>query len=87
MSNCSEVIRVDDLTLRVVSSDSGLRAIEFEPFRPLPGAQPAGPSGTHPIIAETARQLRAYFAGQIRQFDLPLDMRGTQFQLLSLIHI
>ncbi len=81
MLDCSEFIRVDDLTLRLVSSDSGLRAIEFGPWPPLPDGQPVSPSGTHPIIAETARQLRAYFAGQIRQFNLPLDLRGTQFQL------
>ena len=37
--------------------------------------------GKHAIAAEAERQLRAYFAGQLRRFDLPLDMRGTDFQL------
>ena len=26
-------------------------------------------------------QFRAYFAGELREFDLPLDLRGTPFQL------
>ena len=30
--------------------------------------------------AACARQLEEYFAGQRRQFDLPLDLRGTDFQ-------
>jgi methylated-DNA-[protein]-cysteine S-methyltransferase len=29
---------------------------------------------------ETRRQLDAYFAGELRDFDLPLDMAGTAFQ-------
>jgi O-6-methylguanine DNA methyltransferase len=30
--------------------------------------------------APYARQLEEYFAGRRRQFDLPLDLRGTEFQ-------
>lgn len=29
---------------------------------------------------EAAAQLQAYFAGELTDFDLPLDMRGTEFQ-------
>ena len=34
----------------------------------------------HPVLAETARQLTEYFAGERQSFDLPLDFRGTDFQ-------
>ena len=34
----------------------------------------------HPILLETQKQLREYFAGTRQQFDLPLDFEGTVFQ-------
>ena len=34
-----------------------------------------------PLLTETVRQLREYFDGSRREFDLPLHMIGTAFQL------
>lgn len=69
----------DSLMLRISASPAGLRAIYFDP---QPGGEPAsGPATTHPVLAETVSQLRAYFAGRLRDFDLPLDLAGTAFQL------
>ena len=34
----------------------------------------------HPLLRETARQLREYFAGKRRQFEIELEFRGTEFQ-------
>jgi methylated-DNA-[protein]-cysteine S-methyltransferase len=77
MLDCTEATVVDGLTLRLVANDSGLRSIEFEPWRRSQGCR----SGTHPVAAEAVRQLQAYFSGKLRRFDLPLDMQGTEFQL------
>jgi methylated-DNA-[protein]-cysteine S-methyltransferase len=77
MLDCSEAAIADGLTVRLVAGDAGLRAIEFDLSRPVEGAR----CGIHPVAAETVRQLRAYFAGKLRRFDLPLDMVGTDFQL------
>jgi len=33
------------------------------------------------LLAETRRQLNEYFDGKRRAFDVPLDLRGTPFQL------
>lgn len=33
-----------------------------------------------PLLAETRSQIEAYFSGRLRDFDLPLDLRGTDFQ-------
>ena len=50
---------------------------------------PSGPDGLEPgpgwietsaPFAEAVRQLEAYFAGTLRQFDLPLAPEGTPFQ-------
>lgn len=35
---------------------------------------------TSPLLEETARQLDAYFAGSLKEFDLPLKPRGDEFQ-------
>lgn len=70
---------VGELTL--VASDKGLVAILWEdddPARVRIGQRIEAPD--HPILAEASRQLAAYFAGERRSFDLPLDFRGTDFQ-------
>lgn len=35
---------------------------------------------SHPTLVETERQLREYFAGTRKQFNLELDFAGTEFQ-------
>lgn len=36
----------------------------------------------HPVLKEARGQLGAYFAGELRDFRLPLDMAGTEFQTM-----
>ncbi len=36
--------------------------------------------GDHPHFVELNRQLKAYFSGELREFDLPLQLTATQFQ-------
>ena len=40
-----------------------------------------GQEGPTPLLEEAARQLAEYFAGQRREFSLPLAPHGTPFQL------
>jgi methylated-DNA-[protein]-cysteine S-methyltransferase len=65
-----------DVRLRLTAGDAGIRAIEFPPF----AESAAPPGGANPLLAEAVRQLQAYFKGQLRQFELPLDLAGTDFQ-------
>jgi methylated-DNA-[protein]-cysteine S-methyltransferase len=71
-----ELILDNDLRLRLAASPAGIRTIEFPPLRQVDGESYAG----HPLLDELARQLKAYFAGALRRFDLPLDLQGTEFQ-------
>lgn len=67
--------------LLLAASDAGLHAIDFPTSRhpARPGAD--WQAAPHPLLDEAGRQLAEYFAGQRRQFDLPLAPRGTAFQL------
>ena len=70
---------VGELTL--VAGDQGLVAIlwpDDDPGRVRLDRRAERPD--HPVLVETARQLRAYFAGELERFDVPLDFRGTDFQ-------
>lgn len=42
---------------------------------------PAGTAGRGGVLARAAAQLAEYFAGERRDFDLPLSPSGTEFQL------
>lgn len=66
--------------LFLAASDAGLHLIEFAEPRHPAARDPDWVDGPHPVLAETARQLRAYFAGECRTFDLPLAPQGTPFQ-------
>jgi methylated-DNA-[protein]-cysteine S-methyltransferase len=76
MPEWTQIKVVDGVDLRLVASASGIRAIEFDP-QPAPDGQR---NDGNPLLTEAARQLRAYFAGALREFELPLDIEGTDFQ-------
>lgn len=74
----------ESLTLRISASPAGLRAIHFtagDPAGAPPDPPATPPNPGHPLLGEALSQLRAYFAGHLRDFHLPLDMAGTDFQL------
>ncbi len=64
--------------LTLVASPTGLREIRFadEAVEALE-AEP----GDSAILTRAASQLAEYFAGDRREFDLPLEPQGTPFQL------
>ena len=76
MLDWTEVRVVDDIRLRLVASNLGIRAVEFTPSGPVAGE----PNESNELLAEAANQLRAYFASKLRVFHLPLDLQGTDFQ-------
>lgn len=68
--------------LRIIERDGAISAIEFTPFRvPVDGRPLGARDDDHPVLAEAVRQLRAYFARELTDFDLPLAPVGSDFQL------
>ncbi|GAB2621945.1 methylated-DNA--[protein]-cysteine S-methyltransferase [Nocardioides ginkgobilobae] len=67
-------------SLRLVERGGSLTAIEFEPHRDGDGRPRGVRQDDHPVLVEAARQLAAYFAGDLTDFDLPLAPEGSDFQ-------
>ncbi len=67
--------------LRLVEQAGSLTAIEFSPFRPDTGRPIGARDDAHPVLARAAEQLTAYFARELKEFDLPLAPAGSTFQL------
>ena len=61
----------------LAANDQGLRQIDFA--KPTTKPQPDWREDRAPL-RETIRQLKAYFAGDLEDFDLPLAPMGTPFQ-------
>src|SRR5262245_33439618 len=59
--------------LGLVASHTALRAVLFDGSRIWPERASA-------VLAEAARQLAAYFSGDLVTFDLPFELLGTEFQ-------
>jgi methylated-DNA-[protein]-cysteine S-methyltransferase len=66
--------------LRIVERDGKITQIEFSPFRDHDG-RPRGARGDdRAVLMEAVAQLRAYFARELKEFDLPLAPVGSSFQ-------
>ncbi len=67
-----------EFPIYIGAGEGGLRRLNI-------GEPLAGPDWVRddrdPLVRETARQLEEYFQGKRRQFDLPLELEGTPFQM------
>jgi methylated-DNA-[protein]-cysteine S-methyltransferase len=58
--------------LGLIASETALEAVLFDGAR-------IRSEGTSPVLDHAARQLDAYFAGELIEFDLPLELHGSDF--------
>jgi AraC family transcriptional regulator, regulatory protein of adaptative response / methylated-DNA-[protein]-cysteine methyltransferase len=74
-----------------IAGDNGLELLEFVDRRALEAElrelrrtiDKAIVPGDHPILRRTNDQMREYFAGTRRDFDIPLSTHGSDFQLAA----
>jgi len=80
-SLCRAAIDTPVGSLTLLAGDAGLAAVLWE--NDDPDRVPLGRllrNASHPVIEAASAQLREYFNGRRRSFDLPLDPAGTPFQ-------
>ena len=63
-------------TLTLEASEQGLTNIRF----PNRAQSVAGKMTSNSVLSLAKRELKAYFAGQLKEFSVPLDWHGTAFQ-------
>lgn len=67
--------------LRLVASEAGLAGVYFSEHKHLQLDSAWQADSNDALLKDATQQLDAYFAGQLRDFDLPLDFtQGTPFQ-------
>lgn len=68
--------------LRLVATDQGLSRLLFDQQTVEDMDSDGDPvdADNHPVLAAATVQLEEYFAGKRQEFDIPLDLEGTEFQ-------
>jgi methylated-DNA-[protein]-cysteine S-methyltransferase len=67
--------------LRIIVREAAVVAIEFSPFRGFSDGRPIGElADDDPLLQRAVEQLTAYFARDLKEFDLPLAPQGSEFQ-------
>ncbi|WP_261719857.1 methylated-DNA--[protein]-cysteine S-methyltransferase [Streptomyces sp. FZ201] len=66
--------------LTLVADDGVLSGLYMTGQRHRPPEESFGPRDDHPAFAAAEEQLKAYFAGELKEFTLELRLKGTPFQ-------
>jgi methylated-DNA-[protein]-cysteine S-methyltransferase len=68
--------------LTLIATDKGLRAVRWpaEMANRVPLPDEITDQSDHPMLRDTRNQLLEYLGGERKSFDLPFDLRGTEFQ-------
>jgi methylated-DNA-[protein]-cysteine S-methyltransferase len=79
MQVCHTTVESPIGRLLLLADEEGLVGVYMENHKG--GPRPAGPRATdHDELEQAGQQVREYFAGRRREFDLPLSLRGTDFR-------
>ena len=64
--------------IRIIATDNAITSLKFIINNPTPPLDVE--ENETPLIKETFKQLSEYFAGKRTVFDIPLEIKGTDFQ-------
>ena len=67
-------------SMRLAANGDALAGIWFPTHAGTPDTKDAADGARHPVLIAAKRQLREWFDGKRRDFDLPLAQPGTPFQ-------
>ena len=67
-------------TIRITVTDSYVSEVHFMADEELPVSEVSPDADSHPLLHQCKEELIEYFAGQRRQFDLPVYQEGSSFQ-------
>jgi O-6-methylguanine DNA methyltransferase len=67
-------------SLKLIASELGIQSLQFVD-RESTSPPIAGAASKVPLVHKLQSQINEYFAGTREEFDLPLDLQGTDFQL------
>jgi methylated-DNA-[protein]-cysteine S-methyltransferase len=81
MNHLQYYLKTKIVDLYLVASDQGLCAVEWEKHNIPLIKSFSGPEPQKQILKQTALQIEQYFAGERKNFDLPVDIMGTDFQI------
>ncbi len=79
MATCYQWMESPTGRLLLVADEEGLRQVSFAEGRTPASVDPSWEKDDR-HLRESVRQLRAFFAGDLERFELPLKPEGTEFQ-------
>lgn len=68
-------------TMLLAATHEGLCGVYFAQHKYFDGPQDWRMDERHPLLRQTASELDGYFSGDRHAFDVPLDLKGTPFQV------
>lgn len=80
MTEVQYAIQMKEINLYAVATDRGLKGLYFDQQNVPIIQKLEGDSASIRTLYMTVEQLNEYFQGKRKTFDLPLDMKGTEFQ-------
>lgn len=69
-------------SIYISRDDTGINTVYFlDSSKPFTGDKKWPKQDNDPLLGEAEKELKAYFAGKLQNFSLPVSFNGTDFQI------